>query len=356
MARDPLSMNRRLLVSAGLAGLSALLLAGPVRGRFPAHSPRPRTAAGVVAVAHVPVQRSALPEAHTPARKAKTGVRHAKAGASGGRTNPGRSPSLLGGPLVPAGSTPSTPSHPSQATTLSADQSVVDQALGDLVGHVHHLPLGGPTVLPPEPPSHTYLTAETSVRRNGWLVQVYKTDAPYAVDNPAIQRPASDPVAVADFGVIRPARRAPSKGGAAAYLWAESLLATGDSVASAGPLLPSAHGPGETVDLGLGVQGTLLAVSDGTVTLVWHEGDWTLVVRDTTPDTAVAIARPVVAYLHKAYMPPHPGLVAIEIGVDGIGTRVAWIKGPYVYHIENRLRFGDNPTAACAMAVHWQGA
>ena len=81
-----------------------------------------------------------------------------------------------------------------------------------------------------------------------------------------------------------------------------------------------------------------------------------MAVRDVPPETAVAIARPVVAYLHKAFLPPRPGLVAIGIGVHGIYTRVAWVKGPYVFHLENDLLWGDNPVSACAMAVHWHGA
>lgn len=360
MARDPAARNRAALGLVGLPALTALLLIGhALAGRRPTALP----GLTVGKVSHRVSYRTVVPEAHGPHLKSAPGrsvhQTHASSTHKGSGTSAtGRTPPGFAGPLTPIGSASSgsASSGSLRPPSLSAAQSVVDQALSDLSGHVHHLPLAGPTVLPPEPPSHTYLTAETSVGKDRWLVRVYKTDAPYAVDNPAIRSPASDPVPVASFGVLRPLRIPHDTAGMTTFLWDESLLATGRSIRDGGPLLPPAKAHGEAIDLGFGVQGILLAVSDETVSLVWHEGDWTLIVRDTTPQTAVAIARPLVAYLHKSYMPPHPGLVVVGIGVDGIETRIAWADGSFVNHIENQLLWGDNPTAACAMAVHWHGA
>lgn len=273
-------------------------------------------------------------------------------GSAWARTGSGATPSraLRAGRGSPSEGSPSS-------AALAVFPPVVAQALGDLAGHVRDLPLAGPTVLPPEPPSHTYLTATTRAGRTAWLVRVVKTDAPYAVNNPLITRPRSHPVAVANFGVVRLTASLPRIGtpALAAFLWGQSLAATGRDQAAVGPVLPPLiHG--QPVNLGLGISGTLYPVGVGTVTLVWQEGDWTLAVRDTLPATAVAVARPLVVYLHHAFLPPAPGLVAVSIGVHGIDTRVAWVQGAWIDHVENTLVWGDNPVAACAMAVHWHNA
>jgi hypothetical protein len=235
--------------------------------------------------------------------------------------------------------------------------AVVAQALAELAPKLRYLPLGGPTTLPEEPPSRAYLTALTSVTPHGWLVRVMKARHPYAVDNPAIESQAAHAVQVATFGVVRPDGRPPRQAGAgmADYLWRQALAADGEGGAAGGPLVPPGR-RGRTVALGDAISGRLVPVPSGAVSLVWHEGEWTLVVMDTTARTAVALARPVVAYLHRAFLPPHPGLVAIRIGVHGLVTRLAWLSGGDVFHVSNHVEYKDNPVAACAMAVGWQAA
>lgn len=356
----PVSRNGgfRALSALVCGGLLVLFLASHVGdaallGQAAARSAKSAVRATGVHVRMDPTSRSAL--LRSPALSSAIQENHPRAHALGKRPKAlgetGRAHGLASSSPHVASGLVSSP----RASGVNAAEPVIAQALGDLSGHVHHLPLGGPTVLPPEPPSHTYLTAETSAHKTYWLVRAYKTSVPYAVNNPAIGKAGSHRIAIASFGVVRPTSAVPhsNQDARAAFLWRESLLATGLSPDDTGPLLPSSRAAEEKVDLGDGVNGTLLTVSAHTVTLLWHEGDWTLVVRDTTPQTAVAMARPVVAYLHKAYMPPYPGLVAIGIGVEGVYTRIAWMDGPFAYHLENDLLWGNNPVAACAMAVHW---
>lgn len=234
---------------------------------------------------------------------------------------------------------------------------VVAQALGAITGRVGGLPLGAPTTLPPEPPSHTYLTARTAVSGRGWRVQVLKADQAYAVNNPAILTASAHAKPVVAFGIERLAAPLSALGSAARAiaLWRAGLRARGLASRRAQPPLPSG-GALARVALGSGIVGSLYAAGGGTDTLVWHEGDWTLAVVDTTSATAQALARPIVAYLHRAFLPPDPGLIVVAIGVHGVYTRIDWRVGPLLYYVDNDLRAGDNPVSACAMAVTWQTA
>ncbi|MCL6596919.1 MAG: hypothetical protein K6V73_12040 [Firmicutes bacterium] len=233
---------------------------------------------------------------------------------------------------------------------------VVAQALAAVAARAPTLglPVGGPLALPPEPPSHTYLTAQTRVGRGAWSVLLVRTDAPYAVDNPAIAEPAAHASPVAEFGVARAQGRPSDRPAAlAAYLWRESL-ALGGLVPRGGlPPLPFA-GAARSIDLGEGIVGAVRQAGPGAVSITWREGEWTLAVLDVAPATARAIARALVAYLHVALLPPHPGVAAVAVAVGGVTTRLAWLARGDVYHVEDVLAWGENPVAACAMAVSWR--
>lgn len=234
---------------------------------------------------------------------------------------------------------------------------VVAQALAALAGRVGGLPLGAPASLPPEPPSHTYLTARTVVRGSGWRVQVLKADQAYAVNNPAILSASAHAEPVVGFGVARLGAPLSALAGAARTiaLWRAGLRARGLASRRVRPPLPSGRALAH-VALGAGIAASLYGAGGGTDTLVWHEGDWTLIVADTTSATAQALARPIVAYLHRAFLPPDPGLIVVAIGVHGVYTRIDWSAGPLLYYVDNDLRAGDNPVSACAMAVTWRAA
>lgn len=230
---------------------------------------------------------------------------------------------------------------------------VVAQALTDVYDQNRTLPLGGPTVLPPEPPSRLYLTAETVASRSAYTVHILKATAPLAVNSPALTSPKVHAQAVASFGVTRISVSLPPVGSPelAPDLWEDGLVARGLQPNAFGPL-EIGTGPASHVSLGLGITATLLPV-DVNSTLVWHEGDWTLVVREMPKAIAMATGRRIVAYLHRAYMPPAPGLVVVDLGVHGLNTMIDWVKGNDLYRVTNDLSSGSNPVAACAMAVHW---
>ena len=231
---------------------------------------------------------------------------------------------------------------------------VVAQSLQDILATGTELPVGGPTFLPPEPPSRLYLTGQTAVSPASWTVHVLTATAPYAVNNPALVSTKAHTQTVASFGVGKLTQKVPTVGSAAlpTYLWQASLTASGLGKDALGPLLP-VGAISRPADLGLGIRGALLTTGSGVHSLVWHEGDWTLVVRNVSNQTALSIGRRVVTYLHKAYMPPYPGLVAIGMGVHGIYTRIDWVDGGYLYRIDDDLGWGVNPVAACEMAVRW---
>lgn len=234
---------------------------------------------------------------------------------------------------------------------------VVAQALGMLAGRVRAVPLGAPTRLPTEPPSRTYLTALTRADRHGWSIDILRADQPYAVDNPAILERAAHAETVVRFGVAR--LGAPLSGPlgppTAGALWRLGERARGLPVAGGNPPLPGRSSRVDgVVDLGPGLVADVYPQADGTQSLLWREGDWTLLIADTTAPTALALARAVVAYLHGAYLPPHPGLVVVTIGVHGLRTDIDWTSGHDVYFVDNALRAGVNPVAACALAVSWR--
>ena len=243
------------------------------------------------------------------------------------------------------------------ATAAASYPPVVAQALAALRGRGTALALGAPTSLPTEPPSHTYLTALTQSTTRGWRVDLVKADQAYAVDNPAITSRRAHAVGLFAFGAASLSAALPRRASAAeaAALWRDGRAARGLRAQSVDGL-PGIGAPGVPVSLGHGIIGDVYAGPAGLDSVVWREGDWTLGVLDTTESTALALARPVVGYLHKAYMPPHPGLVVVTIGVHGVVTRVDWTTGPTVYWIDNRLEAGNNPVDACAMAVSWRGA
>lgn len=235
---------------------------------------------------------------------------------------------------------------------------VIAQALSALRAEVGaSVPLGAPTRLPTEPPSHTFLTARTRATGRGWSVEVLKADQAYAVNNPAIVSAVAHAVPVVRFGAAFLPGVQPASTSAAmpAFLWRAGLRARGLVPQNQDVPVPAGR-PVAMVALGAGIAGALFATGPDTDTLVWHEGDWTLSVMDTTRATALALGRVVVAYLHHAFMPPYPGLVAVAIGVNGVYTRIDWRVGSTLYYVDNDLRAGDNPVDACAMAVSWRDA
>lgn len=78
--------------------------------------------------------------------------------------------------------------------------------------------------------------------------------------------------------------------------------------------------------------------------IVWHEGDWTIVVSGGSPERSSAM---LVAHLLQQYLlPPYPGLLTVDVAGDGLHTSVEWALGSTVYSTSAM----HNPAHAVIMA------
>lgn len=255
---------------------------------------------------------------------------------------------------------PASSASPSAANNLSSSIGPTAlQALQYLSSHTT-LILGAPTVVPHLPSPSGYLAAQAQASSTGWVVHLLETTRAYAVNNPQIPQhlidaPQTYAAAIASFGVTHLTGTIPSSGNPQlpSFLWQEGLIASGMGPNALGPLTLTGD-QSRTVNLGYGITGTLYQQNSFYSNLVWQEGEWTFVVMNTNKRQAVSIAQPVVTYLHTAYLPPHPGLVAINIGAHGAYTHLDWIANRMLYHINNdTLAVQNNAVEACQMAVSW---
>ncbi len=258
---------------------------------------------------------------------------------SGVSTAPSPSPSHAATSSSPSTRT-STPPTTSSVTTSSTAVTpaspynpVVSQALTWTHAHTA-LALGAPTWLPGMPSSTgAYLAATASATAAGWAVTLHGTAHPFGVNNPAIAAGASTHPWVS-FGTqaLSSSQRSTSP---------LSLL---EAYSQMGPSHPAVTaGTPKQVALGEGITGTVY----GNGTVRWHEGDWTMVVQGTSGAADVAAAKPLVAYLHTAYLPPHPGLVDVFQNT----ASVDWINGHNLVSIQG----GPVPAIdVLHMAVTWR--
>ncbi len=105
------------------------------------------------------------------------------------------------------------------------------------------------------------------------------------------------------------------------------------------PPAPPAGSP-TAVDLGVGIRAQRYPVGGGT--LVWHEGEWHLVVNaalcpaGAISQPALPTARTVAAFLHTHLLPAAPGLFAFRTScgdAGSAGTTLAWALGRDVYRV-----------------------
>lgn len=260
---------------------------------------------------------------------------------SGVSSTPSPSPSHAATSSSPSTRTSTPPTASSVTTSSTAGtsaspaspyNSVVAQALTWV--HAHPAPaLGAPTWLPSMPnTTGRFLAATASASTQGWAVALHGTAHPYGVNNPAIAAAASTHPWVS-FGTqaLSASQRTTSP---------LSLL---EAYSQMGPSHPAVTaGTPKPVALGEGITGTVY----GNGTVLWHEGDWTMVVQGTSGSADVAAAKPLVAYLHTAYLPPHPGLVDVFQNT----ASVDWINGHTLVSIQG----GPVPAVdVLHMAVTW---
>ncbi len=275
----------------------------------------------------------------------------APAGDGASQHKSGKSPPSTRSQALPSSSSLHSTAHPT-------GNSVEIQAL-QYVASRTSLPLGAPTVLPRLPSPSGYWAGQVQASSVAWTVHLMETTEPYQVNSVKIPQhlvdgPQSYAAAVASFGIMSLHGSAPAVGTAqwTNFLWQEGLISSGLQRNAMGPLIPP-DAQTESVNLGDQIVGTWYRANAENGTLIWHEGDWTLAVKGGE-SSALGMSRPVAAYLHKASLPPYPGLVEIATGVHGVFTRIDWVAQHRLYHINNDTVGAHNALRACQMAVSWQ--
>ncbi len=226
----------------------------------------------------------------------------------------------------------------------SFGSAVVASALQDIAGHAH-LPLAGPSVLPVR--STGYLAARAFVQPSDYAVTVLQTTRPLAVNSPQIAHYTAPNAVVAQFGGIRLPIAQPAPG-APDYL---SLLAAHNPVMARFPASTATAYP----DLGLGIHGAVYRHGQSTV-LDWEEGDWTVTISGGALAQEKQAAIPIVAYLHRNFLPPYPGIFAVQLtgGANQARTEIDWMNGHVLSYVNNPTPAANNPVAAASMAVSWR--
>ncbi len=217
--------------------------------------------------------------------------------------------------------TTSVPTSTTQTTTPTGTSSpytaVVTQALHWLQARTPQ-PLGAPRWIPRVSDARgQYVSPTTNVSAQGWAIFLHLTPRPYEVNNPAInQSPHTQNWVSWGLNVMTPSQLKTHQLG---------LLEAYGQMGPSHP--PATTGTAQSVSLGTGITGSLY----GNGTVVWHEGDWTLMVQGTgtngTPD--ITEAKTLVAYLHTAYLPPYPGFVDVYQNT----ASVDWLKGRLLFSI-----------------------
>ena len=239
---------------------------------------------------------------------------------------------------APTSTSPASTSPVSTTTTAAASSSytaVVTQALQWLQARTHQ-PLGAPTWIPSASmASGQYISPTTNLSAQGWAILLHLTHHPYGVNNPAINQSPDTQIWVSwGLNVMTTGQLATNRLG---------LLEAYSQMGPSHP--PVTQGTPQPVSLGTGINGSLY----GNGTVVWHEGDWTLIVQGTgTNGTSdVAEAKTLVAYLHTAYLPPYSGLVDVLQNT----ASVDWLQGSSLFSMMG----GQEPALdVLHMAVSWR--
>lgn len=201
---------------------------------------------------------------------------------------------------------------------------MVDRVDGDTT-----LALMGPTDLP-----------------RGNSVDVLFSASAYTVN--LFQCPTPEPVNSSKIGHGMCGAMASFAEGFGARVYATPGAAQQDALAYQAP-----SGPPIPISLPGGLTGDRWRISGqtrprSTAAIVWHEGDWTIVVSGGPPERSTAV---LVTHLLQQYLlPPHPGLLRVDVAGDGLHTTVTWILGSTVYFTSAM----HNPAHAVAMAASFQ--
>ncbi|MHB1627946.1 MAG: hypothetical protein ACYCVB_06170 [Bacilli bacterium] len=93
----------------------------------------------------------------------------------------------------------------------------------------------------------------------------------------------------------------------------------------------------------------------------WGEGDWTVELSGGTLAREEQAAGPVIAYLHRYFLPPYPGIFAIHLvkGTDQGAyqdealTELDWMDGHVLSYVVDPTASSQTPVAAASLTVSW---
>lgn len=243
--------------------------------------------------------------------------------------------SVMGGAVQAASPAPSMPAP-----------GVVSQAL-HAVAHRTGLGLAGPLEVPAR--AAGYVTARAQAGPSTYTVWVLQTTRALGINSTQINEYLSQMPRVATFGAMRLAQAQPPMG-APNYL---AALAQHNPDYVHWPVAVNAVA---YPNLGLGIRGAVYQYEGKTV-LDWTEGDWTVQISGGTVAREEEAAPPIVAYLHRYFLPPHPGIFAVHLtratGPLATRTWIDWMNGHVLNYVTDPTPAGDNATASAAMAVSW---
>ncbi len=199
---------------------------------------------------------------------------------------------------------------------------------------------GAPAWIPALPPGQKgdFISATASLAAQGWDVALHETRQPYGINTPSINAsPYTRPFV--SWGMN--AMTAGQMHTAASLAGRLQLLESYSSLGPSHPALSTANS--RAVALGSGITGTLYSNH----TVLWHEGLWTVAVQGSTGAGDVAEAKPLVAYLSHAALPPDPGFVSVFQNT----ASVDWLQGTRLYSIDG----GQQPAlSALHMATSFE--
>lgn len=205
------------------------------------------------------------------------------------------------------------------------------------------LALNAPTQLPQW--QHGYLSATASAQSRAYRVDLWDTrvalplNAGATLGNRLVRGSAS-------FGELRlaaPLARPGSPGYLTPLIRRNPMWVTGTVPASG------------SLALGEGIRAMRYRVAGKTL-LEWSEGDWTIQVGGTNAVELTRAARSVVRLLHAAFLPPFPGVYAVDLTGQGTQavTTIDWARGRTLAWVQNRHASMRNSVATGRMAMSWR--
>jgi hypothetical protein len=223
----------------------------------------------------------------------------------------------------------------------TTDNATVTQAM-EHVASKTRLALNAPTAIPQW--QEGYLSASTVATANSYRVNLWDTRMPLPLNSPRIATEKTFAGGVS-FGAVQlgaPLPPASSPG----YL---------TPLINHNPMWVVKSGkPAGSVTLGDAIDADRYRV-DGKILLVWHEGDWAIEVLGNSRASAIRAAEPIVSLLHAAYLPPYPGIYAVNptAAHQQPTTTIDWIRGKTLSWVQDRHPSTQNAVASGRMAMSW---